>query len=139
MTKYKEYGIIFLLGGTIYSIIEVVSRGFTHWSMTLTAGIALMIMYHHYAAHPDEGLLMKCLFGMVTITLCELVSGIILNLILHWDVWDYSHMYLNFLGQICPTFTAAWFLISVPAAYICEFVRLHFHGNREAVTEHPAV
>ena len=124
MSRSKEYGIVFLFGGTVYSAIEVITRGFTHWSMTLTAGIALMIMYYRYKTRPDEGLLMKCLFGMAVITACELVSGIILNLILGWNVWDYSNMYLNFLGQICPTFCCAWFLLSVPAVYICRFVQL---------------
>ncbi len=123
MSRFKEYSVIFLFGGVIYSIIEVVTRGYTHWSMTLTAGIALSIMYHRYSTHPDDGLLKKCLFGAVTITFCELISGIILNIILGWNVWDYSDMYLNFLGQICPAFSCAWFLLSVPAAYICATVR----------------
>lgn len=133
MSKAKEYGIIFLFGGVIYSAIEVITRGFTHWSMTVTAGIALMIMYHRYKNRPDEGLLMKCLYGMAVITACEFVSGVIVNLILGWNVWDYSNMYLNFLGQICPAFCCAWFLLSVPASYICRFVSLAAGGEQVTV------
>ncbi len=123
MSLKKQYLIIFLFGGIIYSMIEVLTRGFTHWTMTVTAGVALMIMYRRHITH-DDGILMKCLFGCVTITACEFIAGVIVNLILHWNVWDYSNMYLNVLGQICPSFSAAWFLISLPAAYICEFVRV---------------
>ena len=123
MSKTKEYAVIFLLGGVIYSAVEVVTRGFTHWSMTIAGGICLMIIYHHFLTHPDDGILSHCLFGMITITSVEFVFGVIFNMILGWNVWDYSNMYLNFMGQICPSFSAAWFLISVPAVMICEAVR----------------
>ena len=36
MDKIKEYFVVFASGGIIYSLIEVVFRGFTHWTMTLT-------------------------------------------------------------------------------------------------------
>lgn len=123
MSKTKEYAVIFLLGGVIYSAVEVVTRGFTHWSMTIAGGICLMIIYHHFLTHPDDGILSHCLFGMITITSVEFIFGVIFNLILGWNVWDYSNMYLNFMGQICPSFSAAWFLISVPAVMVCEAVR----------------
>ena len=123
MSKTKEYAVIFLLGGVIYSAVEVVTRGFTHWSMTIAGGICLMIIYHHFLTHHDDGILSHCLFGMTTITSVEFVFGVIFNMILGWNVWDYSNMYLNFMGQICPSFSAAWFLISVPAVMICEAVR----------------
>ncbi len=123
MSKTKEYAVIFLLGGVIYSAVEVVTRGFTHWSMTIAGGICLMIIYHHFLTHPDDGILSHCLFGMITITSVEFIFGVIFNMILGWNVWDYSNMYLNFMGQICPSFSAAWFLISVPAVMICEAVR----------------
>ena len=123
MSKTKEYAVIFLLGGVIYSAVEVVTRGFTHWSMTIAGGICLMIIYHHFLTHPDDGILSHCLFGMITITSVEFIFGVIFNIILGWNVWDYSNMYLNFMGQICPSFSAAWFLISVPAVMICEAVR----------------
>ncbi len=57
MSKTKEYAVIFLLGGVIYSAVEVVTRGFTHWSMTIAGGICLMIIYHHFLTHPDDGIL----------------------------------------------------------------------------------
>lgn len=129
MSRLKEHTIIFLLGGVIYSAVEVIFRGYTHWSMTLTAGLSLLIMYRHFDSHPEEGILTRCLFGMVTITTLEFIAGCIFNIALNYDVWDYSDMYLNFMGQICPTFCAAWFLISLPAAIICEYVRSRFSGG----------
>ena len=44
MDKFKEYLIVFSSGGIIYSLIEVIFRGFTHWTMTITGGVALLII-----------------------------------------------------------------------------------------------
>ena len=50
---------VFLGGGIIYSLVEVVYRGFTHWSMTLTGGICLLIMYLRYISHPNDSIVMN--------------------------------------------------------------------------------
>ena len=39
-----EYLMVFLLGGAGYCLIEVLWRGFTHWSMALAGGGALSLM-----------------------------------------------------------------------------------------------
>lgn len=110
---------VFMGGGVLYSLIEVVYRGYTHWTMTLTGGICLLIMYLRYTSRPNDSIVMKCFFGMCVITFFEFTVGCIVNILLGWDVWDYSHMYLNVLGQICPSFSGAWFLLSYPIALAC--------------------
>ena len=40
-----EYGIMFLLGCFIYSLLEIAARGYTHWTMTLLGGIVGMLLY----------------------------------------------------------------------------------------------
>lgn len=117
-----QYITVFLLGGVMYSLIEILARGFTHWTMTLTGGVCLLIMYLRYTTHPDDSILAKCFFGMCVITFFEFTVGCVVNLILGWNVWDYSHMYLNVMGQICPSFSAGWFLLSLPIALVCEKV-----------------
>ena len=47
------------------------------------------------------------------ITAIELIFGIFDNLIMGWQVWDYSEMPLNFMGQICLSFSLYWYLLSV--------------------------
>ncbi len=110
---------LFLGGGILYSLLEIVLRGYTHWSMTLTGGACLLIMYRRYTSRPDDSLLFKCFYGMCVITAFEFAVGCLVNLVMGWEVWDYSHMYLNLLGQICPSYSAGWFLLSAPIALIC--------------------
>ena len=46
---------------------------------------------------------------IVLIAICALsLLGVIFNLWLKMDVWDYSYMPFHILGQICPMFTLMW-------------------------------
>ena len=49
--------------------------------------------------------------GAVIVTFYEFFVGVVVNLRLGWDVWDYSSQPGNVLGQICPVFTGIWFAI----------------------------
>ncbi|MBQ8786188.1 MAG: hypothetical protein IJZ61_00975 [Oscillospiraceae bacterium] len=126
MPRAVENFIVFLFGGVIYSLIEVAFRGFTHWSMTLTGGLCLLIMFRHFTAKPHEPLVMKCLFGAITITALEFAAGCIVNLWLGWGVWDYSGMMFNLFGQICLPFSVLWFFLTVPAVLICNYLGRRF-------------
>jgi len=45
MAKTREYAFVYLFGGIMYGLMEVIWRGHTHWTMTLTGGTALLILY----------------------------------------------------------------------------------------------
>ncbi len=123
MIKLKMNIMTFMFGGVIYSIIEILFRGYTHWSMTITGGICLMLMYRRYTSHPYENIFRKCLYGAIVITSMEFLSGCIVNLWLGWEVWDYSSLFMNLFGQVCLLFTALWYLLSFFAVMICSFLR----------------
>lgn len=63
-----------------------------------------------------------------------MLVGVADNLILHWNVWDYTDMPLNLYGQICLPFTILWFFLCIPALWLCERVASLFHPFRR---EHP--
>ncbi len=123
--KLSQYVFSFLMGYFIYSMIEIINRGYTHWTMSLTGGFILAALY---AINCRKGMtLMKSSFsGAVLITAAELIVGIFDNLIMHWNVWDYSGMPYNFLGQICLLFSCYWFLLCIPAYYLCRLMRRRF-------------
>lgn len=80
--------------------------------MFFAGGIILAACVYFERIHPDTPLILKCLFGAALITGVELIFGIVFNLILHMQVWDYSNVPLNFMGQICLPFTLIWFIFS---------------------------
>lgn len=123
MDKFKEYFVVFGSGGLIYGLIEVIFRGFTHWTMTITGGIALLLIYITNMKMKTRSLILRCLAGSAIITAIEFVVGCIVNRGLHMDVWDYSDEKYNILGQICPLFSAAWFLLCIPATILSFFIK----------------
>ena len=63
-----------------------------------------------------------CAFG---ITVVEIIFGVIFNIILKQNIWDYSNIPLNFMGQICPLYTLRWGVLS------CVFIPLAERLNKK--------
>lgn len=114
------YLIIFLLGGFGYGAIEIAFRGYTHWSMLLTGGSALLALYLINITFDNTSIFVKALLGMVAITLLELSVGIVVNKVFSLHVWDYSNLPFNFMGQISLPFSFAWYVISLFAFYLLD-------------------
>ena len=68
-------------------------------------------------------LLLQMLISVLIIDFIELTSGIIINKILLLNVWDYSKLKYNFLGQISLNSSIAWFFLSLLAIYIDDLLR----------------
>ena len=103
--------IVFSLGAAAYGMMEVLFRGYTHWTMVLTVGACVLTLYYLSGWLLSMPLLMAAAMGALIITCYEFFVGMVVNLRLGWDVWDYSALPENVLGQICPAFTGIWFAI----------------------------
>lgn len=104
--------LVFALGGAAYGMLEILFRGYTHWSMVLTGGACVLTLYTLEDWLLSMPLVLGAMAGAVIITTYEFAVGYIVNVRLGWQVWDYSALEGNIMGQICPIFTAAWFCIS---------------------------
>jgi len=124
------FSLLFTVGATGYYLIEIAFRGYSHWSMALCGGICLCLIYLTNRRFSHYHLFLRALFGALIITAVEFLAGCILNLYLHWDIWDYSHLPLNLLGQITPVFSGVWFLLSIP---VCFFSSLLSHRLAEKI------
>lgn len=116
---------LIVCGGITYSLIEVLWRGRTHISMFILGGVCFYLvgLLNEFTAPGEHSLFTQMLCGAVLITVLEFISGCYLNLYLCLDVWDYSHLPFNFLGQICPLFSLAWFFLSLIAIVLDDFIR----------------
>ena len=124
---------VFLSGGGIYSALEILWRGYTHWTMAVTGGVCLVLLHglNHLCAR--WALVFRCLTGSAIITAMELAVGLLVNRAAGLAVWDYSDMPGNFLGQICPAFSAMWFLLCIPAFGICRGIDRLAAGKEKIV------
>ena len=125
-----EFCYLFLIGSLIYSLLEIVFRGYTHWTMTLLGGISGAMLYA-VASDTSCPLLLQGISGALLITAAEMVTGVLANLSLRWNVWDYADMPLNLYGQICLPFTLLWFLLSFPALWLCRRIRKKLRRSEE--------
>ena len=107
--QIEKYTILFAIGGMAYFLLEVLVRGYSHYSMFLCGGACFLCC----------GLLNE----NVKITVLELITGFIVNVWLKMDIWDYSHLPYNFKGQICLLYSVFWFLISSVAIVLDDFLR----------------
>ena len=108
MEKMKKDAAFFAIGGIGYGIIELMWRGYTHPTMIMAGGICFVIFSRIAEKFKDKPLVYKAALCSLGVTAVELVFGIVFNMIFKMNVWDYSKLPFNFLGQICLLFTFLW-------------------------------
>jgi uncharacterized membrane protein len=123
MKKRYEFALVFLLGGAVYTGLETLVRGFSHWTMFFAGGLSFLVLYKTFTFNNRSSLLLNCLYGGLVITGIEFLFGFFFNIILGWRVWDYSHYPMHFLGQVCLPFTLLWFLLSAPVYWFSKSLR----------------
>lgn len=130
MVKKGELLSVFAIGAAGYSLIEILWRGDTHWTMTLAGGICFAGIHLVNICAKGLSVFKKCLLGSALITFVELFVGIAVNLWLRWDVWDYSKQWFHFLGQVCPLFSFFWFLLTLPMLALSRKINAFFQRHQ---------
>ena len=94
----------FLLGAAGYPLLELITRGRTHYSMAIAGGLSAAAF--RYISRSRVCLPVRMLAGGAAVTLIEGIAGCIWNRRHH--VWDYRKMPLNWRGQVCLPYTFLW-------------------------------
>ena len=130
--QLSKHIILFLIGGIAYVGIELLWRGYSHWTMFILGGLCFICCGLLNEIIPWEMVLSKqMLMGAVIVTLLEFLTGMIVNVKLGWNVWDYSNLPLNICGQICPIFFIAWYYVSGLAIILDDYLRYWlFHEEK---------
>lgn len=115
---------IFLTGSCAYPTLEMIWRGRTHYSMALAGGVCLYLINRICCEKmAKRSLYARCVVGSVIITVVEFTVGVVFNDLLKLNVWDYSDMPLNIMGQICLPYSLLWVGITLPAMALCEICK----------------
>ena len=124
MNKLLKYLSLGTLGGMIYVLIELMWRGYSHWSMLLLGGVCFIALGLINEVIPWEMPLTAQMFiGCAIITALEFITGCIVNLWLGWDVWDYSDLPYNLLGQISVMSSVGWYFLSAVGIVLDDWLR----------------
>lgn len=125
--------VLYGIGGLLYVLLEVIWRGYSHWTMHFVGGICFLLIGAINEVLPWKmPLVLQCIIGALVVTVVELASGCVINLWLGWDVWDYSGLPCNLWGQICLPFSMLWVAVSGVAIVLDDYLRHWLFGR-----EHP--
>ena len=132
MSYIFKYSFLFTFGGLAYLLIEIMFRGYTHWSMGILGGLCFVFIgLINTIMGFNFSLILQMLISSIIITILELLTGLLLNVYLDLNIWDYSAMPFNFMGQICLLFSIGWCFLSLVAIFADDFIRWKiFHESK---------
>ncbi len=133
MKQLIKYSILFIIGGISYFFIEILWRGYSHITMFILGGLCFTLIgliNEHYSIFKISLLIQQSISCLI-ITILELIFGLILNIWLGLDIWDYSNLKFNFMGQICLKYSMLWFFLSLPAIIFYDYLRYWLFGERK--------
>ncbi len=133
MKRFKKYLLFFSIGAFGYGIIEILWRGHTHWSMLTLGGICFSFFGKLASALKSTCLLYKAVIATFFITLFEFIFGLIFNIILGKNIWDYSKVPFNFKGQICLLYSVYWWLLSLIFIPFADFINKRLQNAKKVL------
>ena len=128
--RYAFYA--FLTGLVAYPVIEILYRGWTHWTMSILGGFCFMAAYLIYVGLEHRPLWLRAIVCGLVVTELEFITGMIVNRLLHWNVWDYGARWGNVAGQVCPLFSFFWILLSYGDMLLIRLYRRRRFARAEA-------
>lgn len=123
---------LFAIGGALYYLIEILWRGYSHIGMFVVGGICFILigLINEYLSFKTP-LWKQQLIAAFIVTGIEFIAGLILNVWLRLNIWDYSNLPFNLLGQISLQYSILWFLLSLPAIVIDDWLRWWLFGEEK--------
>ncbi len=130
MKKLSEYLFLLVLGGTAYYGFEMLFRGFSHWTMFFLGGICLVFCAQQGIwTHWSEPLWKQVGWCIIFVTACEFITGIIVNKFLGWNVWDYTGLPFQFMGQICLPFVIIFSGLCAVGIFLSGYTLFFLYGE----------
>ncbi|MCI5623851.1 MULTISPECIES: putative ABC transporter permease [Anaerostipes] len=122
--EIEKHVILFAIGGMAYFFLEILVRGYSHYSMFLCGGACFLCCgLLNENVKIEMSFISQMVLSSLIITTLEFITGLIVNVWLKMDIWDYSHLPYNFMGQICLLYTVLWFLVSGIAIVLDDYLR----------------
>lgn len=125
-----KYLFLFVFGGGAYYAIEIFTRGYSHWTMFVLGGCCFVLCgILNEWQKMRFSLIQQMFLSMLMITFLEFVAGVVLNMWLKLNIWDYSQMPFNLYGQVCLPYACLWFALSAIAIFADDYLRYWFYGE----------
>ena len=106
---------LFVIGGGAYTLIELLWRRRSHWSMFALGGCCFHLIGLAGRIGRRWPAAARCSLCSLMISAAEFGGGCLVNRRWQMNVWDYSRRPFNLLGQVCLLYSLLWALLSIPA------------------------
>lgn len=124
--------ILFLIGASMYYLIEILYDGTSHLSMFIIGGLSFLIggLINEYP--PKLKIWKQSAIITTVIVILEYFTGWIVNIKLGLRIWDYSDLSFNLHGQISLRFALIWYFIFCPLIiWFDDYVRWKLFGEEK--------
>ncbi len=123
--KFVKLLILFAVGGFFYYFLEMMyNGGYSAWPMVIVGGICFVLigLINELFTFAIP-LWLQGIISAIMVTAVEYVSGLILNVWLKLNIWDYSDLPFNLHGQVCLYYGILWIFISLGAVIFDDWLR----------------
>lgn len=133
LSRFHKDLILIAAMGIMYMGIEILWRGHTNISMGVVGGLCGFFVGRLNEHHGFYQMKMwrQSYIGTIIALVIEFISGLILNVWLKLNIWDYSNEPGNLYGQICFTYAFLWFCLMPFAIYTDDWLRYKLFGQAE--------
>lgn len=128
----------YCLGAFYYSLeglfnIFKLNNGFASGYMILIGGVCGLAVggINQLPLLYKSKIIIQSLIGTLIVLTVELLSGLVFNVLLGCNLWDYSHLRFNILGQICPQFAIVWFFLMPLAIWLEDRLQYYILLNEQ--------
>lgn len=124
MRRVLKLALFFFVGGALYVLCEILWRGYSFVAMYVAGGACFVLIerLNAWKLTYEMPIWRQGLIATAMVLAVEFIFGIIFNRWLHLNMWDYSDLWGNVLGQICPQFAAAWYGLSIGAILLSDYI-----------------
>lgn len=122
-----KYLFLFHFGGGTYTTIELLFRNRTYIQMYILGGILFLICSLLNEKFTWKMSLVKQVaIGTSITTMLEFITGMIFNIWLGMNMWDYSKLPFNLFGQVSLLFILLWIPLVLIAILLDDYIRWFF-------------
>lgn len=121
---YKDMALISIMGFIYYGLENLYDGKSSPW-MILVGGVCCFLIgrLNERQIFYERKMWQQCLTGTLITLFIEFLSGMVLNVWLSLNIWDYSELRFNVSGQICPQFAILWFMLIPFCIYVDDWLR----------------
>ena len=131
LIKFRRILRLFLIGTVGYTLIEILWRGHTHWTMSITGGVCFVLIYTIWRRLFAAPWYRVCLCCAAAVTGVEFVVGCIVNLLLGWNVWNYEPVSYTHLSYGHTGFTGTSIYVDNKTGVYVVLLTNRVHPSRE--------